>query len=151
MRRVGYLLDEIRLHGDNKELKDEVTELARKYSIVTPYTAYLIIEDEARRGVPILSQSLPQLQQDLKAREATAHNYNTLMMERYGLGSVTRSRSELALKSANAPADAVMLGNKESLRGFFRWRRDRSVPGIVGDRSECRWGESGWPGGAIHA
>jgi len=35
-----------------------VTELARKYSIVTPYTAYLIVEDEARRGVPILSQTL---------------------------------------------------------------------------------------------
>ncbi|HEY2951563.1 MAG TPA: VIT domain-containing protein, partial [Verrucomicrobiae bacterium] len=42
-RRVGYLLDEIRLRGESKELKDEVTELARKYSIVTPYTAYLIV------------------------------------------------------------------------------------------------------------
>ena len=50
-RRVGYLLDEIRLHGENAELRDEVTELARKYGIVTPYTAYLIVEDEARRGV----------------------------------------------------------------------------------------------------
>jgi len=28
-RRVGYLLDEIRLHGENSELRDEVTELAR--------------------------------------------------------------------------------------------------------------------------
>ena len=28
-RRVGYLLDEIRLHGENAELRDEVTELAR--------------------------------------------------------------------------------------------------------------------------
>jgi Ca-activated chloride channel family protein len=27
-RRVGYLLDEIRLHGENSELRDEVTELA---------------------------------------------------------------------------------------------------------------------------
>ena len=46
-RRVGYLLDEIRLHGENAELRDEVTELARKYGIVTPYTSYLIVEDEA--------------------------------------------------------------------------------------------------------
>ena len=30
-RRVGYLLDEIRLHGENSELRDEVTDLARKY------------------------------------------------------------------------------------------------------------------------
>ncbi|HVV70582.1 MAG TPA: VIT domain-containing protein, partial [Verrucomicrobiae bacterium] len=37
-RRVGYLLDEIRLHGENSELRDEVTDLARKYGIVTPYT-----------------------------------------------------------------------------------------------------------------
>ena len=48
-RRVGYLLDEIRLHGENAELRDEVTELARKYGIVTPYTAYLIVEDESHR------------------------------------------------------------------------------------------------------
>jgi Ca-activated chloride channel family protein len=127
-RRVGYLLEQIRLHGENAELKDEVTELARKYSIVTPYTAYLIIEDEARRGVPILSQSLPQLQQDTTVREATAMNYNRLMMERYGLGPVTRSRSELALKSANAPADAVSQGNQESLRGFVNGAVGSATP-----------------------
>ena len=45
-RGVGYLLDEIRA-GENAELRDEVTDLARKYGIVTPYTAYLIVEDEA--------------------------------------------------------------------------------------------------------
>jgi len=41
------------LHGENAELRDEVTELARKYGIVTPYTAYLIVEDERRREVPL--------------------------------------------------------------------------------------------------
>ncbi len=39
-RRVGQLFEEIRLHGENAELRDEVTELARRYGIVTPYTAY---------------------------------------------------------------------------------------------------------------
>ena len=38
-------------------MKDEVTELARKYGVVTPYTAYLIQEDEARRKVPLGMQS----------------------------------------------------------------------------------------------
>jgi Ca-activated chloride channel family protein len=53
-RRVGYLLDQVRLHGDNKELVDEITHLARTYGIITPYTSYLILEDEqenVRRGV----------------------------------------------------------------------------------------------------
>jgi Ca-activated chloride channel homolog len=48
-RRVGFLLDQIRLHGENKELVDEVTRLARRYGIVTPYTSYLILEDEKQR------------------------------------------------------------------------------------------------------
>lgn len=45
-RRIGYLLDQIRLNGDNKELVDEITQLAREHGIVTPYTSYLIMEDE---------------------------------------------------------------------------------------------------------
>lgn len=45
-RKVGFLLDQIRLHGENKELVDEVTALAKKYGIITPYTSYLILEDD---------------------------------------------------------------------------------------------------------
>jgi Ca-activated chloride channel homolog len=46
VRRVGMLLDEIRLHGENAELKEEVVRLAVKFGIVTPYTSYLVQEDE---------------------------------------------------------------------------------------------------------
>jgi len=56
-RRVGYLLEEIRLRGEKKELKEEVARLARKYNIVTPYTSYLILEDEARSGVALNRRS----------------------------------------------------------------------------------------------
>ena len=45
-RCVGHLLDQIRLHGENQELVAEVVRLAKKHGIVTPYTSYLIIEDE---------------------------------------------------------------------------------------------------------
>jgi Ca-activated chloride channel family protein len=45
-RNVGYLLDQIRLHGESKELIDEVISLSKKYGIITPYTSYLILEDE---------------------------------------------------------------------------------------------------------
>lgn len=55
-RHIGYLLDQIRLHGENDELKDEVIRLAKQYGIITPYTSYLILEDEAlslsRREIP---------------------------------------------------------------------------------------------------
>ena len=48
-RRIGYLLDQIRLNGEDKELVDEITQLAREFGIVTPYTSYLIMEDEEIR------------------------------------------------------------------------------------------------------
>jgi Ca-activated chloride channel family protein len=43
-RKVGYLLDQIRLHGENKELTDEVVRLSQKHNIITPYTSYLVLE-----------------------------------------------------------------------------------------------------------
>lgn len=45
-RRVGYLLDEIRLHGEEAELKNEVLKLSKEYGIMTPYTSYLVLENE---------------------------------------------------------------------------------------------------------
>ncbi len=45
IRKVGFLLEEIRLRGEKPELRDEVITLAKKFGIVTPYTSYLVVED----------------------------------------------------------------------------------------------------------
>src|SRR5687768_6783131 len=79
-RRVGWLLDEIRLHGESKEQKDEVVELARKHGIVTPYTAYLIIEDESRRGVPEMSRTFREMEGDRVALDAARHFYDSTVL-----------------------------------------------------------------------
>lgn len=47
-QKIGELLDIIRLQGDSKELRDEVIYLAKKFGLPTPYTSYLIVEDDAR-------------------------------------------------------------------------------------------------------
>jgi len=58
-RKVGYLLDQIRINGEKKELVDEVTALAKKYGITTPYTSFLIVPDAPvpvagrRAGTPV--------------------------------------------------------------------------------------------------
>lgn len=44
-RKVGFLLDQIRVNGEQKELVEEVTTLAKKYGIATPYTSYLVVPD----------------------------------------------------------------------------------------------------------
>lgn len=46
IRKVGFLLDQIHLNGEQAELRDEVIRLGTKFSIVTPYTSYLALEPE---------------------------------------------------------------------------------------------------------
>jgi Ca-activated chloride channel homolog len=132
-RRVGYLLDEIRLRGENAELRDEVTDLARKYGIVTPYTAYLIVEDEARRHVPIAMQTLPQLHADGGARREAAANWDFFKHEKAGDKAVSGARYGNELKYAAAPAVAAANSLAESDRalgvngGFSRSSDGRTI------------------------
>jgi Ca-activated chloride channel homolog len=43
-RRVGWLMEQVRTNGENKELRDEIVDLGTRYGIVTPYTSYLALE-----------------------------------------------------------------------------------------------------------
>ena len=105
-RRVGYLLDEIRLHGDNRELRDEVTELARKYGIVTPYTTYLIVEDENQRAVT-QNQRTIRLYEQPEARRELSLYYDSFSRDKSGDRGVAASQSAELLKRADAPASAA--------------------------------------------
>ncbi len=66
-RKVGYLLTQIRLHGAQRELVDEVIELSKRYGIITPYTSYLVEEPLAMREAwpipepPVLPTPIPML------------------------------------------------------------------------------------------
>jgi len=48
-RKIGALLEEIRLHGESAELKNEVIRLSKEHGIVTPYTSFLVEEPGHRR------------------------------------------------------------------------------------------------------
>ena len=66
-RRIGYLLEEIRLHGATPELVDEVRKLGLTYGIVTPYTSFLVTERE-RLAIPVAA---PDAQQALAGGAVT--------------------------------------------------------------------------------
>lgn len=117
-RRVGFLLDEIRLHGENAELKGEVTELARRYGIVTPFTSYLILEDEQRRAVPLVAQTMPQLREDRRAQQNIAGAYQSLQRSRSGAEAVLGARYGQALKQADNMDAALASGNREANRSL---------------------------------
>jgi len=51
-RKIGYLLDRIRLEGESDEIVDQIVELALRYGIATPYTSFLVAEDERAHFPP---------------------------------------------------------------------------------------------------
>ena len=66
-RRIGYLLEEIRLQGEKDELAEEVKNLAMKFGIVTPYTSFLVTEEERVS----LDAAAPEAVQAFEERIAT--------------------------------------------------------------------------------
>ena len=107
-RRVGYLLDQIRLNGEDKELKSEVVELAREYGIVTPYTSYLIVEDEAQRSVPIAQRSLRAIEESRVASNALRRRFQSLQSAKSGDDAVAAAREVMDLKqSEKASAEGL--------------------------------------------
>ncbi len=103
-RHIGYLLDQVRLNGEDRELIDEITQLAREHGIVTPYTSYLILEDERRR---VARRDLDYDDQTLGSMAPKSGNLVTRskkeyaeMKEKSGYGSVRASEEFQALNKA---------------------------------------------------
>lgn len=66
-RRIGFLLEEIRLNAAQEELIEEIRRLGIKFGIVTPYTSFLVTEKEQR----LLDAAAPEAQEALAARKTT--------------------------------------------------------------------------------
>lgn len=89
-RKVGFLLDEIRLRGENPEIRESVVQLARRFGIVTPYTSYLVTEDSQ----PAPEQAVPM---DMPVSQSVQTGSNRASVD--GL-----RRSAAPRPSVNAPA-----------------------------------------------
>lgn len=93
-RRIGDLLNTIRLNGESQELVDAVVDLSIRYGIITPYTSFLIEEDD------ILSQLGRE-----RAQEGFANQANELANTTTGADAVAAADASIALSGANAPAE----------------------------------------------
>jgi len=110
-RKIGYLLDEIRLHGESEEVKDEIVALAKKYGIITPYTSYLILEDEE---INITNNNIRPSSTIFKNRFADEEKFRSKTKEEYGnlnkkagRSSVVSSNEVQGLGQANTTADQM--------------------------------------------
>ncbi|MGZ5438852.1 MAG: VIT and vWA domain-containing protein [Candidatus Aminicenantales bacterium] len=90
-RRIGYLLEEIRLQGQNKELVDEIRRLGLKYGIVTPYTSFLVTEKERMT----IDAAAPAAQEAISTGQVM------------GVGAVKAAKATQAFKLEDRAIEAV--------------------------------------------
>jgi Ca-activated chloride channel family protein len=111
-RRVGYLLEQIRLNGESRELTDEIVALGTRFGIVTPHTSFLVTEDmrDVARRQPATSapRALYDLTQPLESSS--------------GAAAVARSRAEREMKQSVAvdSPDAYLTGIRTAGAKTFR-------------------------------
>jgi Ca-activated chloride channel family protein len=94
-RKIGYLMNEIRLRGENREIINEIVALAIRYGIITPYTSFLVDER---------SDVLTQTGRENAAKQAQATAAPPLPQS--GAAAVDRSQFESQMRSSAAAAPA---------------------------------------------
>jgi len=122
-RKIGYLLQQIRLHGEADELVDEIVDLSVRYGIITPYTSFLVEETE---------RALREGGRSQIAEEALAQATRTV--EPFGRAAVDRSVQEKALSEALAPAAPTMMAGPD-MGGAGAGSSPASPVRYVGDKT----------------
>lgn len=123
-RRIGDLLNTIRLNGENPEVVDSIVRLSIRYGIITPYTSFLITEDD------IFSQT----GRDRAVEEAEAQT-SQIGSSASGSAAVNSSESMREMADADtafavpaAPTDGGSANSQTPLQivgdRTFLWRND---------------------------
>ena len=109
--RSAYLLNQIRLNGEKQELVDTIVRLSIRYGIITPYTSYLIQENDIRAqggegGGPVPGTPVPLMPPPMQPRTAGggAANGNQPATSSSGASAVDEAQKS----NAQAGADTVM-------------------------------------------
>lgn len=93
-RKIGYLLNQVRLDGPDQETIDQIVRLSIRYGIVTPYTSYLVSEE-----MPLGAAEQERIANDqfsqLEAMPAAPSS---------GQAAVEKAAGQGALAGAEAPA-----------------------------------------------
>jgi len=116
-RKVGALTREIRLHGQNPEIMNELERLALRYGILTEYTSYLVQEPNQVVVRPPFDRIAPAAQ--------------------VGALSVDRARREA--KSAAVANAAEAADMDEAVRGRLAGQASRRVGGHLFVRRDSVW------------
>lgn len=125
-RKIGHLLAEIRRSGPAEELIEAITDLSLRYGVITPYTAYLVLEPDAiptAQGEEIILPGVSADAEALHARGATAAA-DLAAAPAAGESAVAASQARSELQQATtvregAPALRYAGGRTFTLRAYL--------------------------------
>ncbi len=117
-RKIGYLLTQIRLHGENQEWIDGVVTLSLRYGIITPYTSFLVEDEDVLHS---------------EQREKASETFRALPTPAaYGEEAVEDAAQRLGLGRAEAPPAAGEQAQPAASNGVISTRQ---VIRYVGERT----------------
>jgi Ca-activated chloride channel family protein len=104
-RKIGYLLDQIRFKGAQKEIVDEIVALSVRYGIVTPYTSFLVTETD---------KAMNEAGRDRISTEQQKA-YETAPAPQTGAGAVQQSQDNQRMNQAqSAPMPAMPMPTQKA-------------------------------------
>lgn len=125
-RKIGYLLQQVRLNGPNPEIIDEIVKLSIRYGIVTPYTSYLVTE-------PL---PLGEAEQERIVSEEFDRFSEKATLPSYGQQAVEEAEGQNSMANADAvtssPAEAMSkvrtVGQRTFIQSEGKWIDTRFDP-----------------------
>lgn len=106
-RKVNHLLNQIRFKGENDELVQSVKNLAEEFGIVTPYTSYLVKEQEQEFAAAEMNEAFaPAVVSKMRAKQRSK--------EAKGMGNQALQSLSSGFKDARSAsgASSVMSSSK---------------------------------------
>ncbi len=123
-RRIGALVDEVRLHGPSEEAIREIVRLGTEFGIITEYTSFLVEENGA---FGLTAENVARCSEELRARASAStgpHGFsqaaNTKVWQRaQQVGSENRWRDAAGRERRVLAVRSV--GSKTFVRRGNRW------------------------------
>lgn len=122
-RRIGFLINEIRMNGKNDELVKEIVELSKKYGILTEYTSFLVTE------TPLAVQPMAPAEREkveLRSLGYVSKSLDAAGMQGMGMGGMGMKAGAAANKDSVARSETMQnqLQNAPALSSqntFYRY------------------------------
>ncbi len=117
-RRIGVLIEQIRLHGENKELISEIVRLSKRYGIITEYTSFLVEEPESRIAAAPADAEKHAYKRMAEASKDAAGSWAVNQSVNAGALQNTTAAPAMVQSYFDKKGDTVKISNVQNINGL---------------------------------